>query len=69
MIHTFEFIAELTDGRTCRMMYKGKSSRHLKVKHKILQDLKTAYNIDPLTIKELYIKPVKPQNNVNKIRG
>ena len=59
MEHTFEFIAKLTDGRQVHMHYKGKSSRHSKVTAKILQDLKTMYNVSAHEVGTVLLKPVK----------
>jgi ribosomal protein L23 len=41
------------------MNYIGKTSRHTKVKEKILQDLKSVYGVDPKDVEELYLKPEK----------
>lgn len=59
MLHKFEFIARINDGKIFHMNYIGKTSRHSKVKEKILQDLKQVYNINPFDVDELYLKPEK----------
>lgn len=59
MTHTFEFVAVIGNGETIRMFYKGQSSRHKKVKEKILEDLTKAYGIPKGHITEMYLKPVK----------
>lgn len=59
MQHKFEFIAKINDGKIFYMNYVGKTSRHAKVKEKILQDLKRAYAIEPADVEELYLKPEK----------
>ena len=60
MTHHFEFIAKLTNGNTVNMLYKGPHSRHTKVTKAILKDLKTAYNIEAVEVKEFYLKSSKP---------
>ena len=59
MTHTFEFIANLHDGRTVHMYYKGKSSRLSKVADCIKADLLKVYQVPATQIKELYLKPNK----------
>lgn len=59
MTHTFEFIANLHDGRTVHMHYKGKSSRLSKVRDCIHVDLLKVYGIPSTQVKELYLRPNK----------
>ena len=59
MTHTFEFIANLHDGRQVHMHYKGKSSRLSKVADCIKADLLKVYQVQASQIKELYLKPTK----------
>ena len=59
MTHTFEFIANLHDGRTVHMHYKGKSSRLSKVRDHIHADLLSMYAIPSTQVKELYLRPNK----------
>ena len=64
MTHTFEFVVKIAHEKypIIHMCYKGKSSRHAKVKQKIYQDLIKVYGIDPLQVSELYLKPIKNQS-------
>jgi hypothetical protein len=62
MQHRFEFVAKIKDGRIFHMFYVGESSRHKKVQNKILIDLEKVYNVDPVEIEELYLKPIKHNN-------
>ena len=59
MQHKFEFIARTSDGKIFHMNYVGKTSRHTKVRNKILDDMKRVYGISPTDVDELYLKPEK----------
>lgn len=59
MQHTFEFIAQLRDGRTFHMYYKGKTCRHMKVRVKIAKDLERVYGINPFEIKDILLREEK----------
>lgn len=59
MTHYFEFQANLHNGNYVKHIYKGKHSRHSRVRDAILADLMTMYQIPANEVKDLYLKPYK----------